>query len=442
MTWEFAAEVADGQGINLSCEGALALAGGPDLSATAQPVNYQGQAGADVELTFETDVTVAIPQWAGTIRVMRAGQVQATRLQSRLEIKESAEGIEVTAHLGDVAIDSCGDGIRLDGVTGSIVVDSSGGDLRIKGINGAVTVATAGDDVAIEGVNGPVKVESCGADLAVRACNGPVAVGSAGGDLSVEHTAGPFGVDSVGGDLRLKSGAGPVGVGQVGGDAELSGCAGPVKVEGVDGDCEVRRQAGPLTIGRVGADLSLEAGTGPATISEVGGDLSVRSLGGPLSAGHVGGDAELMEVKGGGISVTASGDIHLRGELEPQTECELTSETGDITVEIPEEPRPVLVATWAGREFVCDLPETATEGAGPRLTLHAPGDIRISSATPRRRPGRPRRGESVPIVDRLFGPGRRPEDLREERLMVLKMVESGKVTAEEGARLLEAMGGG
>ena len=238
----------------------------------------------------------------------------------------------------------------------------------------------------------------------------------------------------------MKSGAGPVGVGQVGGDAELKGCAGPVKVEGIDGDCEVKRQAGPATIGRVGGDLSLEGGAGPATVSEVGGDLSVRSLAGTLSAGHVGGDAELMEVKGGSISVTASGDIHLRGELDPRAHCELTSESGDITIETPEEPRPVLVATEAGGEFVCDLPEAGTEGHGPQLTLRAAGDIRISPTTPRRRPGRPRRTDAMPIIDRVFGPARRPEDLREERLMVLRMVESGKITAEDGAKLLEAMG--
>jgi hypothetical protein len=49
------------------------------------------------------------------------------------------------------------------------------------------------------------------------------------------------------------------------------------------------------------------------------------------------------------------------------------------------------------------------------------------------------------IVSDAIGPilGRRhrPQDLREERLIVLKMLESGKVNADEAARLLDSLGG-
>ena len=45
-------------------------------------------------------------------------------------------------------------------------------------------------------------------------------------------------------------------------------------------------------------------------------------------------------------------------------------------------------------------------------------------------------------MEPLLGSRKKPskEDLREERLMVLRMVEGGKVSAEEGVQLLEALG--
>jgi hypothetical protein len=148
--------------------------------------------------------------------------------------------------------------------------------------------------------------------------------------------------------------------------------------------------------------------------------------------------------------------VSVQGEHAGHGRWELTSETGSVRVGLPPDARPVLARAEAGGEVTCEF-EAGDADQGLELLLSAAGDIEVAASEVERhrrrscgaRSRRHGMGPILPDVHRMvsdaigpiFGRRSKPPDLREERLMVLRMLESGKVNAEEAARLLDSLGG-
>jgi DUF4097 and DUF4098 domain-containing protein YvlB len=456
MKWVFARPWVDAQTIRIRCGGKLTLTGhgAPEVCASVAPSDCCE--GDEVVLQFDEDAVVGVPSTACTVQVEECAEdLSASGLHCFLSVVRAGQDARIAQHAGGVCVGTAQD-LRLRGVQGGVEVHEACGDVSAKSVNGGLQIDHCACDCVVTGLNGGCQLTSTGGDLSVRGTNGGLQVESVDGDLVLVGHSGGVQVQSVSGDASVKGLSGGLELAEVHGDVRLVGSSGGLTLGKVDGDCEAKGNSGGLKAERVGGDLSLEGHSGSAETSEVGGDLAIRTASGSLSFDRVGGKAEAAGVTSSDVRIVAAGDVSIEGSCDGQGRWELTSETGNLRVELPASAKPILTQAQAGGEVTCQL-EQGEGQQGLELVLSAAGNIEIVPAQAeeqhhRRHWGaRARRhvGVVLPDVQRIvsdaIGPilGRRhrPQDLREERLMVLKMLESGKVNADEAARLLDSLGG-
>ena len=315
------------------------------------------------------------------------------------------------------------------------------GDLRIRRVDGPVTAETVHGDCAIKDV-GPTTMANVMGDLRVRSANGDLRLDLVGGDLSVRGVEGVLSCGSVGGDLSavyLKGGLEAA----VGGDGSLRtdfmpGC-GYVLTTGGDASVkfptdanasiqitaagEIHHQVEWAESAKGSGTLSGRVGDGEAVVSiTAGGDVSLRnrSDSGAFVAHIALEDAEMdLELESVAEEIERNIEAHM-ARLHAQLEAKLGRIDHDAIRQKAEK-----AAANARRK---------AEHAAERVRLKAERAQRRWERVGTRRPSRPapgappQRGTVEPVTD-------------EERMTVLRMVQEGKITADEAARLLESMGG-
>jgi hypothetical protein len=314
---------------------------------------------------------------------------------------------------------------------------------------------------------------------AVSDCDITCPIGAA---LTIEHASG---------DLRVLQVKGALAVNVINGDAVLHD-VGPAAIKAVQGDLSLRDANGDVQIEVVRGDAKLKRVAGSIAISKVAGDLVANDLGGGLAINMVGGDAALQTslIAGQSYAVKAGGDVILRvdgGGGQFALNCK-----GDLRVRLP-------MTNWTGT----DRAATGTYGDGSaQVTLLANGDLLVlpgttgaSSFDPdvlseqveamietamsqfetqmsqvqrdleqrfgkfdkqaekaaeraARSADRAKRRAERAAGSWGFAPGRPPVPptpsepvTDQERLLILKMVEEGKITADQAAQLLAALEG-
>jgi hypothetical protein len=298
-----------------------------------------------------------------------------------------------------------------------------------------------------------------------------------------------FSIEHVNGDLRVTQVKGALAVNAVNGDATLHDI-GPAVIKTVQGDLSLRDAGGDVQIEMVRGDAKLKRVAGNAAINRVAGDLVGSDLRGGLAVSSVGGDASLQTglAAGQSYAVKAGGDVILRVE-EGGGQFALNSR-GDLRVRLP-------MTNWTGN----DRSATGTYGDGSaQVTLLANGDLlvlpgaaggaafdpdvlseqvesmiesamsqfesqmsqvqrdleqRFGKFDKQAEKAAERAARSAERAKRRaeraagswgFSAGRPPAPPAEpvtdqERLMILKMVEEGKITADQAAQLLSALEG-
>lgn len=314
---------------------------------------------------------------------------------------------------------------------------------------------------------------------AVRDCDIACPIGS---QLTIEHASG---------DLRVLQVKGALAVNVINGDAVLHD-VGPAVIKAVQGDLSLRDGSGDVQIEVVRGDAKLKRVTGSIAITKVAGDLVASDLGGGLAVNNVGGDASLQTslVSGKSYAAKAGGDVIFRvegGGGQFALNCQ-----GDLRVRLP-------MTNWSSN----DRSATGTYGDGSaQVTLMANGDLLVLPATTgtsfdpdvlseqveamiesamsqfetqmsqvqrdlEQRFGKfdkqaekaaeraarsaeraKRRAERAAgswgfTVGRPPAPPAPPSEpvSDQERLLILKMVEEGKITADQAAQLLAALEG-
>jgi hypothetical protein len=314
---------------------------------------------------------------------------------------------------------------------------------------------------------------------AMRDCDISCPIGST---LTIEHASG---------DLRLTQVKGALAVNTINGDAVLHD-VGPATLKAVQGDLSLRDAGGDVQIEVVRGDAKIKRVVGSIAISKVAGDLVASDLGGGLAINMVGGDASLQTSLAAGKSyaVKTGGDIIFRvegGGGQFALNCK-----GDLRVRLP-------MTNWTGN----DRSATGTYGDGSaQVTLMANGDLLVlpaSTGVPfdpdmlseqveamiesamsqfetqmsqvqrdlelrfgkfdkqaekaaeraARSAERAKRRAERAAGSWGFTVGRPPVPptpptepvTDQERLLILKMVEEGKITADQAAQLLSALEG-
>jgi SHOCT-like domain len=267
---------------------------------------------------------------------------------------------------------------------------------------------------------------------------------------------------------------------------------GPTAIKAVQGDLSLRDADGDVQVEVVRGDAKLKHVAGSVAINKVAGDLVASDLGGGLAINMVGGDASLQTslVTGQVYALKTGGDIIFRvegGGGQFALNCK-----GDLRVRLP-------MTNWAGN----DRSATGTYGDGSaQVTLMANGDLLVLPATTgtsfdpdvlseqveamiesamsqfetqmsqvqhdleqrfgkfdkqaekaaeraARSAERAKRRAERAASSWGFTVGRPPvpptppsEPVSDqERLLILKMVEEGKITADQAAQLLAALEG-
>jgi DUF4097 and DUF4098 domain-containing protein YvlB len=315
------------------------------------------------------------------------------------------------------------------------------------------------------------------------------------GDARVRRVAGPIAAKAIHGDTVLKE-VGPTTINDAMGDVRARSVSGELRLDQVAGDLGVRGVEGLLSCGSVGGDLSAVSLQGGLEAS-VGGDASLKTdfVPGSNYALTTGGSAAIKfpADTNATVQVTAAGDIQHKVEW-----AELTEDAGMLSGRVGEAKAAVTVTAGSDvslqsrsdsaafttsfgleddtleleLESVAEEIERNIQSHMARLNAHLEAKLSsIDHEAIRRKAERAaekarRRAEHAAERARLKAeraqrrwermgarqparpaPGRPParrsvEPITEdERMVILRMVQEGKISADEAARLLEAMEG-
>jgi len=348
------------------------------------------------------------------------------------------------------------------GQTPKIVIENIGGDLSLVGWEGDdILLKGEDDEMHFNQDGGEVKI-SCDDDLSLRVPKASsVFIRNIAGDASIRGVMGGIELKKIGGDLSIR-------------DVKS------VAIDTLQSDFSLRGAKGNLSVKSAHSDVSIRDVDGNVTLESVADDLALRDVRGNVSA-NVAEDVVLyLNPQAGNVcTVTAGDDILL--VMPPKANATLTLNADKIDVE------------WKG--VVVDEDATShviTLGDGSAtVTLKAGGDIRVTNqpdagntaedfgnfagigmdwsgfgerisrqveqatrratkqvdeAARRVEEAARRAGRRKVNVDVGFPKGvpmpPKPQASEAERMIILKMLQDKKITAEEADNLLAALEGG
>lgn len=298
------------------------------------------------------------------------------------------------------------------------------GDLRLKGIEGATKIGTIVADGTLRSV-GEVKIGRTAGSLHIRYANGQVALGHVGSDVALRGIVGAILAEAIGGDLYALDIEGGAEVGHIGGNLSVRTAfqAGARYRFAVGGDATFRTVPEVSVRFVVPADAALELDDDVTPVVE--GKYAIITLGD--------GRAEVMiESMGGSLRIT--GGVSWKYGPEEDLDEHLASVAAEVDAGLEEMLNGVsFVDAEALRERAQRKMDKARRQAVSHQRNRRSVGIWGGDSSPRqdvatrRRGGRASQGWE-PVSD-------------EERLAILKMVEEGKISAEEAEMLLAALGG-
>jgi hypothetical protein len=322
-----------------------------------------------------------------------------------------------------------------------------------------------------------IAVERASGDANIRQVSGHLQVQRVGGDLSIQNIA-TAEIISVGGDCSILTSGGVLSVQRIGSDFTGAELTGPVKLEGVGGDVSMHMISGDAQI-RAGGDISLsidevndqnvrlDAGGDVQVVlpSDANVTLEMRSRGHDIMV-QLGGESQSIEKRlatltfGSGsskINIDAGGDIRVSddtSEKDPFDDLQADFEKHWQEVEESRNER--------SREGDEEAFSFHADEFNDRINRHVDNamrqaDSRIQQAM-KKLEERTRRLERhgyhkippippiPPIPGRWTGSVQSAEEKKqpaseEEKLLILKMLQEKKITAEEAEKLLDALEG-
>ena len=364
------------------------------------------------------------------------------------------------------------------------VFEAEGETARLSGVDPIQVVVPAGVMVTVKGARG---------DLRVQRLEGDANLESVRGNLRLSDLSGVVRVAQVDADLRAQGVADLRIMGNCNGDLRFDKGE-HLAAESVAGDVRIHN-LGDARLGRVRGDLWAEKVRGALQVTRVEGDARLADIEGPVTLRAVTGDLRANALTGGLVAPQVSGDAVLQGPYGAAGPYSLSAE-GDVVLHLPADAE-ARVAVKAGGRIRSETPLTpdadgstsftSTLGRGTtRINLVSGGDLRIHSsvqggggeqgkARSKASPDGGDLGERIREqvsaslaaagIPMLSGPGtwggrersrppkgpkpprppapdrpRPPSATTEEQLAVLKMVEEGKITADEADMLLKALG--
>lgn len=145
---------------------------------------------------------------------LRGDEQAEVRFQSsedRIRVHQSNENVYVETHASmDISVPR----------RATIIIERVGGSAFVQDLEGSLTIMKVGGDLALQRM-GSVRVEKAGGSCLIEDVSDALSIGKIGGDLTVRQAVGEFSAGTVGGSASLQL----AGIGhaeaRVGGDAQL-----------------------------------------------------------------------------------------------------------------------------------------------------------------------------------------------------------------------------
>lgn len=349
-----------------------------------------------------------------------------------------------------------------------IVVVECAGSLDIRG--------GEREEVKIQSDNVPCEVQPAEDRIEVRCAGNCVIRMPQGGSLEVRSAHGALQIRDVAGSVQIGAVYSACHVRRVEtlhiekaqGEVTLREVGKEVTVGSAGGSLYLREIGGPITVGEVGGELLGRDIPHGITVGRVGGNLAVRSRfeAGTSSTFRVDGSALFRVLPGAGVRFVLPAEIPLRlaQGMEAFTEGKhkvVIIGDGAAVVQIeqaasvrikPRDDYPLedeaifaFAAAEGLDEHVHHLSERISEQVRSQVGRHLSAAQRRIERAQRRaeRAAQRARRAGLQFSSALGGPPPASEPVSDqERLMILKMLEEGKITVEQAQELLDALEGG
>lgn len=404
--------------------------------------------------------TIPVPENAQiTIRAHADLALQGWEKPEIRALSDSRRSVSVQ-NTGDMFSITCADDCDLTVPSSArVVVERIGGDALLRDLKGGLVIQKVGGDLSVQGMDG-LEILSVGGDCCACNVSGPLTIQRIGGDLNGTDIQGFLSVSNVGGDLQMQLGANDVSV-NVRGDADLA-------LKSLSGQKVNVNSSGDATLHLpqpADADISLVCG----------GDIKISTPTLQEEADHV--YSGKLGSGGTRISVHAGGDIELTSEPSDEDMLRPVAHLQEEWAEL-EERRANIIEDAAEQHDAAAFFGIYQEG--PDVIIHTDelserarktveqkmrqAQDRIDRAMKRidertRRmmdfgvvpppppappvpPAPPDFSARAPEARQAAAPGADASKVSdEERMLILKMLQEKKITAEEAENLLEALEG-
>jgi hypothetical protein len=386
------------------------------------------------EVSDAPHLTVKICQGDLDVSGGRRGEVAIKAYGGEEDLQVSKEGehltIEVKArckigcpHGTTLTVENTQGGLRVREVDGPIAAKTVQGDLVLKEV-GPTTVTTVQGDVRVRGVRGELNLEGVYGDVSARGVEGLLSAKNVAGDLNAAGLEG--GLDAtVAGDANLKTDftAGCTYTLTTGGDVTLRFPEGASASIQATASNDLRHNVDWVTVTEGDGMISGTVGDGEAQVDiTAGGDAALRGAGTGKEAF---------------ISISIGDDMDLElGQFESmaeEIERSLEEQMARMGEKLEEklsriDHDAIRLKAEQAAEKVRRQAERIAERARMRAERSRRQWKRMGGQPPTapKRPSPPK-AKADPVSD-------------QERIMILRMVQEGKITAEEAAKLLKAMG--
>lgn len=425
---------------------------------------------------------VMIGELPGDLKI-KGGEVDGVSVETA-----DVESLDLRVDEGVVTVSGLGDLRLIVPLGASLDLRAVRGDLRIGQVGGAIQVGEVAGDLMLREV-GPTEVGAVFGDLSAKQVAGSLKVGNIYGDAAAREVRGDVELGSVGADLRVNGCLGSLRA-QVGADASigLPEAAPAASEPGADPGATLGADVAAALRGRryevhAGADILLRVPEGVgATLRARGGagevdvrlaDARVEAVDGAERVTIGDGSLELDLVAGGKVVVAGAAGEGWQGErmwqemgadfrsmateFAQRMEAQISMMTGQISERLahlsealPEvlaaaglsadEAERIALRVRVAGDRAAERARRGVEEANRQVARHMDQAQRQAE----RQVERQARQQAVRVVHAPPPPPpppTAPSTGGEERLLILRMLEQGKITVDDATRLMAAMEG-
>lgn len=325
-----------------------------------------------------------------------------------------------------------------------IILEKVGGSAFLQDLNGDITVQKVGGDLSLQRV-GTLRIEKVGGGCMIDSISGVLGIEKVGGDLTVRQAMGSVTVENVGGDSDIQTSGGDVLEARAGGDVMVyitEGVREKVHLR-AGGDVNIfipSNSSGRFNINSSGETISLDLnrqeGQQPQSIDERHYEFQLGE-GGPQVEAFAGGDVRLSDAAVEVRSITGDLERLENAWTDARGRYSGSGWSGGFGFD--------RTSAWA--DMVSRRAQEAARRAEQRVqaaSRRTEEQIRQAAEREMRRAERFGGFGPVPPVPPVppQPPYPRSSPVTEkERLMVLQMLQEGKITVDQAEQLLAALEG-